>query len=82
MITTDKYKNSILLEKTFQTVEISSLEIDLDKIINYLLEDLGVDGIIASYAEKRKKLEKLLVELSPAYELTEKFHGLLDTLLR
>jgi len=82
MITTDKYKNSILLEKTFQTVEISSLEIDLDKIINYLLEDLGVDGIIASYAEKRKKLEKLLVELSPAYELTEKFHGLLDTLLQ
>ena len=56
--------------------------ISLSEIIDYLLEELGIKEAITSYAEKRKTLEKLLVELSPGHELTGKFHGLLDTLLQ
>ncbi len=81
-ITTDKYKNSIYLEEDFQPAETSISEIDRNKIINYLLKELGIKDAIASYAKKRKMLEKLLVELSPDYELTDKFNGLHDTLLQ
>jgi O-acetyl-ADP-ribose deacetylase (regulator of RNase III) len=81
-LTTDKYKKNICLENNFQPVETSSSEIDRDKIINYLLRKLGIKDAIDSYTKKRKIIEKSLVELSPGYELTEKFNGLLDSLLQ
>ena len=81
-ITTDNYKKKICLEKSFQPTEKKISDVDRDKLINYLLEELSIRNAIGSYAKKKKLLEKLLVELSPNYRLTENFHMLLDTLLQ
>ena len=82
IITTDKYKKNICLEEYWQPPETSISKVDRDKIINYLLKELGIKDVIDSYTKKRKTLEKLLVELSPGYKLTEDFYRLHDTLLQ
>jgi len=81
-ITIDKYKQMTCLEESFQPDETSLSEVDRDNIIDYLLKELGMKDAISSYGNKRKILEKLLVELSPRYGLTETCYGLTDTLLQ
>ncbi len=81
-ITIEKYKNIICLEEKFQPPETNLSEVDKEEIIDYLLEELSIKDVIDSYAEKRNILERLLVELPPDYELTEKFYRLHDTLLQ
>jgi len=78
----EEYEQIACLEEDFGPAETGVSAVDRDKITNYLLEELGIEDAIASYANKRRLLEELLVELSPGYGLTERFYGLLDALLQ
>ncbi len=82
LISLEDYKNKILLEEIFKPAKPDLSETDKDEAIDFLLNELGVNSSGASFDAKRDALEKILVELHPAYQLSEKFHSYMDLVLQ